>query len=42
VTVNGKFVDGGAAPVPNADLKAQPAFLRYMTKRWRGISVRND
>lgn len=42
MTVNGKFVDGGAAPVPNADLKAQPAFLRYMTKRWRGISVRND
>ncbi|MEB2501987.1 DUF4124 domain-containing protein [Burkholderia sp. BCCIQ04A] len=28
VTVNGKLVDGGAAPVPNADLKAQPALLR--------------
>ncbi|MBY8607445.1 DUF4124 domain-containing protein [Burkholderia arboris] len=41
VTVKGKFMDGGAAPVPNADLKAQPAFLRYMTKRWRGISVRD-
>ena len=41
VTVNGKFMDGGAAPVPNADLKAQPAFLRYMTKHWHGISVRD-
>ncbi|WP_342702183.1 DUF4124 domain-containing protein [Burkholderia arboris] len=41
VTVKGKLMDGGAAPVPNADLKAQPVFLRYMTKRWRGISVRD-
>ncbi|CAB3745852.1 hypothetical protein GQ57_10885 [Burkholderia sp. MSh2] len=39
VTVNGKFMDGGAAPVPNADLKAHPVFLRYMTKHWRGISL---
>ncbi|KVV57411.1 hypothetical protein WK90_00645 [Burkholderia cepacia] len=39
VTVNGKFMDGGAAPVPNADLKARPAFLRYMTKRWHAISA---
>ncbi|AWG33233.1 M949_RS01915 family surface polysaccharide biosynthesis protein [Burkholderia cenocepacia] len=42
VMVNGKFVDGGAAPVPNADLKAQPEFLRHMMKRWRAVSLRND
>ncbi|WP_412021763.1 M949_RS01915 family surface polysaccharide biosynthesis protein [Burkholderia cepacia] len=41
VTVKGKVSDGGAPPVPNADLKAHPAFLHYMTKHWRGISVRN-
>jgi len=41
VTVKGKVVDGGAAPVPNADLKAQPVFLRYMTKHWRAISMRD-
>ncbi|VWB83628.1 hypothetical protein BLA6860_03959 [Burkholderia lata] len=41
LTHQGRRFDGGAAPVPNADLKANPAFLRYMTKRWRGVSVRN-
>ncbi|MET3819779.1 hypothetical protein ACVK00_004210 [Burkholderia sp. PvR073] len=34
-------MDGGAAPVPNADLKARPVFLRYMTKHWRAISMRD-
>ncbi|WP_175719834.1 M949_RS01915 family surface polysaccharide biosynthesis protein [Burkholderia anthina] len=41
VTVKGKFMDGGAAPAPSADLKAQPVFLRYMTKHWRAISLRD-
>lgn len=40
ITLNGKVMDGGAPPVPNADLKANPAFLRYMTKHWRGVSLR--
>ncbi|AFQ48095.1 M949_RS01915 family surface polysaccharide biosynthesis protein [Burkholderia cepacia] len=41
VTVNGKVMDGGAPPVPNADLKARPVFLRYMTKHWRAVSLHN-
>lgn len=41
VTVKGRFMDGGAAPVPNAELKSHPVFLRYMTKHWRGISMRD-
>lgn len=41
VTVKGKFMDGGAAPAPSADLKAQLVFLRYMTKHWRAISLRD-
>ncbi|HDR9588176.1 TPA: DUF4124 domain-containing protein [Burkholderia stabilis] len=41
VTVKGRFMDGGAPPVPNADLKGHPAFLRYMTKHWHGISMRD-
>ncbi|KVG66600.1 M949_RS01915 family surface polysaccharide biosynthesis protein [Burkholderia pseudomultivorans] len=40
VTLRGKVIDGGAPPVPNADLKAQPAFLGYMMKHWRALSVR--
>nr|WP_231716600.1 DUF4124 domain-containing protein [Burkholderia ubonensis] len=40
ITMQGKVMDGGAPPVPNADLKANPAFLRYMKKHWRGVSLR--
>lgn len=41
VTVKGRFIDGGAAPAPSADLKTQPVFLHYMTKHWRAISLQD-
>ncbi|AJY05674.1 DUF4124 domain-containing protein [Burkholderia sp. SIMBA_043] len=41
LTRRGVRFDGGAPPVPNADLKAAPVLLRYMLQHWRGVSVRN-
>jgi len=32
-------MDDGAPPVPNADLKARPVFLRDMTKHGRAIGL---
>ncbi|MBN3821826.1 DUF4124 domain-containing protein [Paraburkholderia sp. Se-20369] len=40
IVMGKRVTDGGSAPVPSADLKANPVFLGYMMKRWRRLSER--